>query len=421
MTQTIDPATVRSALARALGELRSLPPAILLGGEANALSVARSLGRLGAKVYALNEPDAPVCFSRYCRRIAIPTEGGSEESWRRFLLGGESEPLRGAVVLACSDAGIQVIARNREALTAKYRLDESEPVAQLCMLDKLSTYRVATAAGVPTPRYWTARSREQVESLRQSLVFPLLVKPRLSHLFEERFGRKYVFAESFDELLTAHETTESAGVEVMLVECIPGPDDRLCSYYTYLDAEATPLFHFTKRIIRRYPVSMGTATYHVTDSNPEARELGLRLFRQAGLRGLANVEFKRDERDGRLKLIKCNARFTASNGLVADSGFDLAGLVYRRIVGLPQERMESYEVGLRLWDPVRDFQAYRELRKAGRLTFVGWLSSVLRRQTFPYFRWSDPLPALARAARPLRKWRGRGAVSGDGGRRCPTS
>ena len=42
-----------------------------------------------------------------------------------------------------------------------------------------------------------------IAALRDSLVFPLLVKPRLSHIFEERFGRKFVVVESIDELLRA--------------------------------------------------------------------------------------------------------------------------------------------------------------------------------------------------------------------------
>ena len=47
----------------------ALPPAILLGGGANALSVARSLGRLGVAVYALEDPGTFVRYSRHCRRL----------------------------------------------------------------------------------------------------------------------------------------------------------------------------------------------------------------------------------------------------------------------------------------------------------------------------------------------------------------
>jgi predicted ATP-grasp superfamily ATP-dependent carboligase len=184
---------------------------------------------------------------------------------------------------------------------------------------------------------------------------------------------------------------------------ISGPDDRLCSYYTYLDEESRPLFHFTKRIIRRYPLLTGNACYHVTDRIPEAAELGNRLFEHVGLRGLANVEFKRDERDGKLKLIECNARFTAADCLVARSGINLAAFVYCRLTGREPPSMDNYRAGLRLWDPVRDFQAGLAMRREGQLTLGRWLASVCHRQTFPYFQWSDPLPALARLTMPLRK------------------
>jgi len=134
----------------------------------------------------------------------------------------------------------------------------------------------------------------------------------------------------------------------MLVELIPGLDDRLCSYYTYLDERGEPLFDFTKRVIRRNPPGMGGACYHVTDWIPEICEPALKLFRHVGLRGLANVEFKRDDRDGQYKLIECNARFTASNCLIERAGFDLARFVYNRVAGLPQAPLTSFRTGLRL-------------------------------------------------------------------------
>ena len=51
------------------------PPLIILGGDANALSVARSLGRSGIDVYAINEPGACAKFSRYCRWLEVPARG----------------------------------------------------------------------------------------------------------------------------------------------------------------------------------------------------------------------------------------------------------------------------------------------------------------------------------------------------------
>jgi predicted ATP-grasp superfamily ATP-dependent carboligase len=346
-------------------------------------------------------------FSRFCSLLEVH---GSEQpdAWADFLLGSGSDHLRGSLLLACSDAGIELLIKHRDALAAKFLLDNSYVPAQQAMLDKLATYRAAKAAGIPTPEFWTVESVEELSVLRTEITYPVIVKPRLSHIFEARSGKKLVIADDFSSAAKAVEEVVSTGAGSLIVEMIPGPDDRLCSYYTYLDADSLPLLHFTKRIIRRYPLLMGTGCYHITDWVPETVELGNRLFRQARLQGLANVEFKRDERDGKLKLIECNARFTAADCLVARSGINLAEFVYNYITDRTLPSTDTYELGVRLWDPIRDFQAYLAKRRAGQLNFLQWLSSVFHRQTFAYFQWSDPLPALMRMVAPLRRklrWR----------------
>jgi D-aspartate ligase len=248
-----------------------LPSAIILGGRANALSVARSLGRIGVTVYALNVPGSFVKHSRYCRWLDVRVRQGDADSapgWSRFLLSPDAEHLRGAVLLACSDDSIELLLAHRKDLSQRYLLDQCDPPAQRAMLDKLATYQAATAAGVPTPKYWIADSPEHLASLRGELTFPLIVKPRLSHVFEGRSGNKLVIAHRFEEVAAAVHAVAATGTQCLLVEMIPGADDQLCSYFTYLDEQSRPLFAFTKRIIRRYPALSGTACYHVTDRIP---------------------------------------------------------------------------------------------------------------------------------------------------------
>ncbi len=103
-----------------------------------------------------------------------------------------------------------------------------------------------------------------------------------------------------------------------------------------------------------------------------------------------------------LKLIECNARFTAANCLVAKSGFDLAMFVYNRLTGGPQKPLERYRCGETLWYPFDDFLAFRDQYSVGEITFGQWLASRGRSVTLPYFSWSDPLPTLATEFRRLR-------------------
>jgi predicted ATP-grasp superfamily ATP-dependent carboligase len=372
---------------------------IVAGGSHNALSIARSLGRRGVPVELLGRSGSEIAYTRYARFTALCDELDPEPAIERFLLGPESERLRGAVLLAAGDDALKVIAERHAELARRYRLDLCHPPAQFCMLDKLATYETARRAGVATPRFWSVDSRAEVEGLRGELVFPLIVKPRESHLFQRRFASKFLVAERFEELAPALEIVERAGVACLLVEKIPGPDSLLASYYTYLDEKGDARFEFTKRVLRRYPVNMGLATYHITDRIPALAEPTLALLREAGLRGVANVEYKLDRRDGRYKLIECNARFTAANTLLARSGIDLAWFVYCRAAGLPLPAIGSYRSGVRLWDPARDLKACRALHRSGEASVLALAKSLLRRQNLPVFSWRDPLPALMRLLR----------------------
>jgi predicted ATP-grasp superfamily ATP-dependent carboligase len=369
-----------------------MTPAIILGGDENALSVGRNLARAGVPAYHLNRRNVP---ARYSRRLRWIDSGGGRgpRDWLRFLLGSASDRFAGAVILACSDEAIELVADNFTALSSKFALEESSPAVRRRLLDKLGTYECARDAGVPVPGFWCPASPMEIRAVAEECRFPAILKPRLSYQ-AAKIGRKHVRANDKAELVTEHARLAELGVSTVVMELIPGGDDLLCSYYTYIDGEGEPSFHFTKRVSRRYPVNQGRATYHETIWAPEAAALGLAFFKHAGLRGLGNVEFKRDPRDGRLKLIESNARFTAADALVTRSGIDLASFVYGRLTGRPIAVPAAYERGLVLWYPLEDLLAFLELRRRGMLSWSDWARSIGRAKLFPYFRWDDPLPCL---------------------------
>src|SRR6266851_7084350 len=102
-------------------------PAIVLGGAQNALSVARNLARHGIKVFAVNDPYAAIRFSRFARYIHLDADS-SPRAWEQFLLGHQSDHLRGSVLLACSDEAISILINNYPLLSRKFLLEETDPV-----------------------------------------------------------------------------------------------------------------------------------------------------------------------------------------------------------------------------------------------------------------------------------------------------
>lgn len=371
-------------------------PVLLLGGKENALSITRHLGRLGVTVRAAGPASCWALYSRYCTEaMRVPSGETQQKYWKRLLLGNDRR-LDGHIVWALSDDAIEFINDNRDQLAVRFKLDDSDARLQAAFLDKMETLKMAAEAGVDAPRHWPVRDVVDLADLRQRISFPAAVKPIQSHKFTKVFGKKlFIVEDSFEELEAHLRNAWAHDIEVFVVEMIPGPDSDLSSYYTYCNIEGHRLFDFTKSVIRRWPVNRGNACYHKSGWLPETAEAGRRFFEHVGLRGLGNIEFKRDRRDGKLKIIEVNARFTAAQELVRRAGVPIDLIIYCHLTGqsIPTFRPSTKE--MRMWYPVRDFLGFLELRKKGQLTFRGWMKSVTTTvPVFPLVSLMDPAPML---------------------------
>jgi predicted ATP-grasp superfamily ATP-dependent carboligase len=347
----------------------------------------------------------------------VTSSATAADEWMTWLHTGP----RGAVVLPCSDGALEFIARHRDELVAMgYRPVPAADEVTLAMLDKELTYELARKVGVPAPRTAAVSTLEEVRAATTGMDYPMALKPRHSHLFARVFGSKALVVEDAAALEAAFRATEEHGLEMIVTEIIPGDDSRYCSYYSYLDDDGTPLFHFTKRKPRQNPPGFGLGTFHETDWVPDAAEMGLRFFTGIGLRGVGNVEFKRDSRDGQLKLIECNPRFTAADKLVQRAGIDMATIAYRRALGLPVTAPTTFRSGVTQWHPMEDWDAFRAYRAQGQLSTLAWLRSLARPQGLPMFDRGDLRPSVVYAGefarRALRVTRRRLAARAPGRR-----
>src|SRR5918994_2109315 len=132
------------------------PPAILLGGSANAVSVARSLAAAGVHVTAVGHSASPVRHSRACARfVDLGREDGVQGRWLRWLAGAPA----GAVLLPCDDDALEMLVTHRPTLTrVGLRVFEAADEVALDMLDKDRTYVIARALGIDAPQTVTVHS-----------------------------------------------------------------------------------------------------------------------------------------------------------------------------------------------------------------------------------------------------------------------
>jgi predicted ATP-grasp superfamily ATP-dependent carboligase len=364
------------------------------------MPVTRSLGEAGVPVYALGGSDDAVRWSRGCTAfVPLGREPGMQERWLEWL---RSAPA-GSVILPCEDEALELIAKHRPMLLELGLVPfEADDEVLLAMLDKSRTYELAREIGIEAPLSFNVHTQDDIAVALERISYPCALKPVHSHAFVRHFaGMKAFQVQNDDDMRAALSRTVTLGIEMIVTEIIPGRDDQFVSYYSYIDEHGEPLLHATKRKLRQYPIWFGSGCFHATDHNPEVAELGLRFFEGVGLLGLGNVEFKRDARDGRLKLIECNHRFTAATGLLRAAGVDLPLFVYNRLTGRPLPPVDSYRPGMTMWYPMRDLRAFAAYRGHGEISWLSWLRSIARRHHYPVASLSDLRPALAHNLRVL--------------------
>ena len=144
-------------------------------------------------------------------------------------------------------------------------VSEADDRALLDGLDKQRAYEVARQAGIGAPRTAVLHGWDDLERAMAEIGTPCALKPVHIHEYRRHFSGKVVLIDDAAALRRAFARTHEVGLDMILTEIIPGPEDRYCSYFTYLDEHGQPLFHFTKRKLRQYPVGFGGGTYHLTD------------------------------------------------------------------------------------------------------------------------------------------------------------
>jgi len=245
---------------------------------------------------------------------------------------------RALPVFPTHDPGLNALARHPDdALLAPFPPWDVLAAVQ----SKRSQLERAADAGVDVPATRHPRSGAEARAVAEELGFPVLIKPSDPVGFKRRFRRQAFRCETADEAEAAFGRAEE--FEPMVQELVPGGDDALYTVGSYLARDGRRLGVFCGRKLRQTPPGIGTCRVGEAVWVEEAVDAALRLLRAFGFYGLSQVEFKRDPRDGRFKLMEINPRLWQWHGLAAACGVDLPRIAYADLTGepIPDARMNG--------------------------------------------------------------------------------
>jgi len=182
---------------------------------------------------------------------------------------------------------------------------------------------------------------------------------------------------------------------VMLQEYVPGTPETVWMFNGYFDHRSVCRVGFTGRKIRQSPPYTGATTLGVCLPNETVQEVTERFMRSIGYRGILDIGYRFDERDGEYKLLDVNPRIGGTFRLfVGDNGIDVLRALHLDLTGRDVPATELPNGRRWIVEPL-DITSSIVYRRRGDIRFGGWLRSFRGVREGAWWALDDPLPFLA--------------------------
>jgi D-aspartate ligase len=364
------------------------PLAVVMGD----VDMVRALGVAGISSAFFGFADDSARFSRHVR-VSLPwiDQWERQEELADALLALALAQPQPPVLFPQTDAALLLASRYRERLAEGLRLILADRQLLDRLLDKDRFESLAARHDLPVPPAQCLHAAPDAPAPRLEVPFPLIVKPltRTPAWTSMAGASKALHALRREDFEALWPRLIGARIDVLAQQLIGGPESHIESFHVYVDASGSIAGEFTGRKIRTFPRSYGQSTAVEVVRLPDVAELGRDVVGRLGLRGVAKLDFKRDDR-GRLHLLEVNPRFNLWHYPGALAGVNLPAMVYADLTG--RERPPAARVHRRVtWcDPLQDLRAMH----AEGISLLAWLRWLRGCEAISGLAREDPLPFL---------------------------
>jgi len=290
-----------------------------------ALTISRSLSGRQCVVDAASHVARPLCsFSRSVNSyFRYPDPLANAEAFAAWLL--EHVSLHDYdLVIPVTERTLVALSNRRERFThVKLAMPDAQSLE--IALDKAQTLALADRLGVPRPQGISLASLDQLSNLKDSLRFPLVLKPARSIGSAEGGASHLQVSYAFDatELESGCAHALRFG-PVLLQEFFHGIGVGI----ELIARRGEILYAFQHRRIHEVPLTGGGSSLRKSEPViPALLDASRRLVAQLQWNGVAMVEFKMDPQSQAFCLMEINGRFWGSLPLAVAAGADFPSML----------------------------------------------------------------------------------------------
>jgi len=301
--------------------------AIIIEGHVQGLANCRALGRKGIPVFVIDMNNCIARYSKFCSKF-FKCPDFKNESFISFLIElAEKYSLRGWSLFPSNDHILLNLSRNREKLSVYYKIITPNYSIVKTIVNKQNLLNIAMSIGIDIPKTFYP---EDLDLIDFHLDFPVLIKGKIGLTFYKTFGTKTFTAKNMDELkkyLTMIQKKVSIK-ELILQEIIPANKKMKVTSFTAFCIDGEIKTHWVGEKIREHPFKFGTATFCKSVIDKELINISSPLLKELNYTGVCEVEYIKDPRDNKYKLIEINSRSWLWIALAIRCGIDYPIIIY---------------------------------------------------------------------------------------------
>lgn len=280
--------------------------ALVLGGYVNGYNIVRELHRFGVREIVLF--DYGHSLARFSNKVGKVIEIKPDVEVLKAAIQKLHDGKNYIVIFPTDDIQLELLNEVRNSIETYCFLPfnaNSLPKD----ITKHYQYETCERIGVPFPRSINISNATEIYRIRE-LTFPIIVKPsKRDDLRFNTFRNVYIEkVEYLDGYLSKLTQCLDLQISIIASEFIPGDDNKVFAYTAYRSRDGRILNEWTGRKLSQHPDAFGVFSSACNDAPEAVREQGRALLEAMNLHGIAEPEFKYDERDGRYKLMEINLR-----------------------------------------------------------------------------------------------------------------
>jgi D-aspartate ligase len=368
------------------------------------VGAVRSLGSLGIDVYAVTEDRfTPTALSRHLKRALVWPTTGAEDAGE-LLAGvmrlGERIGKR-AVLVPTDDEAALLVAEHADVLERRFILPDVAPGLPRELASKSGLAELCASHGVATPRCLTPYSVEELRTMAAEIGFPVVLKNERAWL---RLTKPAVASTTLvsDMAELEHLAARWPSMPSVVVQEYLNRDyaeDWIVHVYVGNEPESTVVFTGIK--LRSWPPHAGVTAVARSVWNGDLANRAVEFCSAVGFRGIADLDWRLDARDGVFRLLDFNPRIGAQFQMFeTEDAVDVVRALHLDLTGRARPTLPQVEGRRFVIEHLAAPAALAYRQTSGTHRSAGANGTAFRPRTKR--AWSsvdDPLPALAVAVR----------------------